>query len=32
MDSETHRCSVCGRTFDTERDLQRHIEDQGIVA
>jgi hypothetical protein len=30
-DRGTHRCEVCGEEFDTERELDRHVHDVGIV-
>lgn len=29
--AEEYRCTICGRTFDSEDDLQGHVEDLGIV-
>lgn len=26
-----HRCTICGRTFESEEDLNTHVKDLGIV-
>lgn len=28
---DTVRCSVCGATFDSEAEVERHLLDQGIL-
>jgi len=30
-DDATHRCSVCGETFESASAVERHLKDQGIL-
>lgn len=30
-DAETYRCESCGRSFDSEAALHRHVHDVGLV-
>lgn len=29
--TSSHECEECGAKFDSERDLERHLRDQGLV-
>jgi hypothetical protein len=31
MMEEKHRCGVCGNTFESEEELERHLRRTGIV-
>ncbi len=31
MAEEEHRCDVCGDTFESEEELERHLRRMGVV-
>lgn len=30
-DEDPPRCGACGRTFESESDLERHVREQGLI-
>lgn len=30
-DQADYRCTICGRTFDSEEELEAHVKDLGVV-